>query len=76
MLEVIGSQTRESKTCDHFQHHRRFPFAGFADPGYGKPQLIEKLEFLITVASEKSFSRAAELGGVSEPTLSAAFNQP
>jgi DNA-binding transcriptional LysR family regulator len=37
--------------------------------------LIEKLEFLITVASEKSFSRAAELCGVTQPTLSAGIKQ-
>jgi len=37
--------------------------------------VIEKLEFLITVASEKSFSRAAELCGVTQPTLSAGVKQ-
>ncbi len=37
--------------------------------------MIEKLEFLITVASEKSFSRAAELCGVTQPTLSAGIKQ-
>jgi len=37
--------------------------------------LIDKLEFLITVASEKSFSRAAELCGVTQPTLSAGIKQ-
>lgn len=37
--------------------------------------MIEKLEFLITVASEKSFSRAAELCGVTQPTLSAGVKQ-
>ena len=37
--------------------------------------MIEKLEFLITVASEKSFSRAAEICGVTQPTLSAGVKQ-
>jgi DNA-binding transcriptional LysR family regulator len=37
--------------------------------------VIEKLEFLIMVASEKSFSRAAELCGVTQPTLSAGIKQ-
>ena len=37
--------------------------------------MIEKLEFLIMVASEKSFSRAAELCGVTQPTLSAGIKQ-
>lgn len=37
--------------------------------------MIDKLEFLITVASEKSFSRAAELCGVTQPTLSAGIKQ-
>lgn len=38
-------------------------------------QVIEKLEFLIAVASEKSFSRAAEICGVTQPTLSAGIKQ-
>lgn len=37
--------------------------------------MIEKLEFLIAVAAEKSFSRAAELCGVTQPTLSAGVKQ-
>lgn len=37
--------------------------------------MIDKLEFLITVASEKSFSRAAEICGVTQPTLSAGIKQ-
>lgn len=37
--------------------------------------MIEKLEFLIMLASEKSFSRAAELCGVTQPTLSAGIKQ-
>lgn len=37
--------------------------------------MIDKLEFLIAVASEKSFSRAAELCGVTQPTLSAGVKQ-
>jgi DNA-binding transcriptional LysR family regulator len=43
--------------------------------GLRKPSVIDKLEFLITVASEKSFSRAAELCGVTQPTLSAGIKQ-
>jgi DNA-binding transcriptional LysR family regulator len=41
----------------------------------GTLEVIDKLEFLITVASEKSFSRAAELCGVTQPTLSAGIKQ-
>lgn len=37
--------------------------------------MIEKLEFLIAVAAERSFSRAAELCGVTQPTLSAGVKQ-
>jgi DNA-binding transcriptional LysR family regulator len=37
--------------------------------------VIEKLEFFITVAKERSFSRAAELCGVTQPTLSAGIKQ-
>lgn len=37
--------------------------------------MIEKLEFLIAVAKEKSFSRAAETCGVTQPTLSAGVKQ-
>lgn len=37
--------------------------------------VIEKLEFLIAVASEKSFSRAADICGVTQPTLSAGVKQ-
>lgn len=37
--------------------------------------MIEKLEFFITVAKERSFSRAAELCGVTQPTLSAGIKQ-
>jgi DNA-binding transcriptional LysR family regulator len=37
--------------------------------------VIEKLEFLIAVAKEKSFSRAAEACGVTQPTLSAGVKQ-
>lgn len=38
-----------------------------------KPLLIEKLEFLIVIAREKNFRRAAEVCGVAQPTLSAAI---
>ncbi|WP_400768029.1 LysR family transcriptional regulator [Methylosinus sporium] len=37
--------------------------------------MIDKLEFFITVAKERSFSRAAELCGVTQPTLSAGIKQ-
>jgi len=37
--------------------------------------VIEKLEFFIAVAKERSFSRAAELCGVTQPTLSAGVKQ-
>ncbi len=37
--------------------------------------MIDKLEFFIAVAREKSFSRAAESCGVTQPTLSAAIKQ-
>jgi DNA-binding transcriptional LysR family regulator len=37
--------------------------------------LIDKLEFFIAVAREKSFSRAAEVCGVTQPTLSAGIKQ-
>ena len=37
--------------------------------------MIDKLEFLIAVAKEKSFSRAAEVCGVTQPTLSAGVKQ-
>lgn len=46
--------------------------------GYARlwtPVVIEKLEFLIAVAKEKSFSRAAEACGVTQPTLSAGVKQ-
>ncbi len=37
--------------------------------------MIDKLEFFITVAKEHSFSRAAEICGVTQPTLSAGIKQ-
>jgi DNA-binding transcriptional LysR family regulator len=37
--------------------------------------MIDKLEFLIAVAKERSFSRAAEVCGVTQPTLSAGIKQ-
>ncbi|MGA3302693.1 MAG: LysR family transcriptional regulator [Methylovirgula sp.] len=37
--------------------------------------MIDKLEFFIAVAREKSFSRAAESCGITQPTLSAAIKQ-
>jgi len=37
--------------------------------------LIDKLEFFIAVAREQSFSRAAEVCGVTQPTLSAGIKQ-
>jgi DNA-binding transcriptional LysR family regulator len=44
-------------------------------PRLWTPVVIEKLEFLIAVAKEKSFSRAAETCGVTQPTLSAGVKQ-
>jgi DNA-binding transcriptional LysR family regulator len=44
-------------------------------PRLWTPVVIEKLEFLIAVAKEKSFSRAAEACGVTQPTLSAGVKQ-
>ena len=35
----------------------------------GSKLVIDKLEFFITVAKEQSFSRAAEVCGVTQPTL-------
>ena len=37
--------------------------------------MIDKLEFLITLARERNFSRAAESCGVTQPTLSAGIKQ-
>ncbi|HYA81392.1 MAG TPA: LysR family transcriptional regulator [Methylocystis sp.] len=37
--------------------------------------MIDKLEFFITLAKEKSFSKAAEVCGVTQPTLSASIKQ-
>ncbi len=37
--------------------------------------MIDKLEFFITLAKERSFSRAAEICGVTQPTLSAGIKQ-
>ena len=37
--------------------------------------MIDKLEFLIALAREKHFGRAAEACGVSQPTLSSAIRQ-
>jgi DNA-binding transcriptional LysR family regulator len=37
--------------------------------------VIDKLEFFIAVAKERSFSRAAEVCGVTQPTLSAGIKQ-
>jgi DNA-binding transcriptional LysR family regulator len=41
----------------------------------GLRQVIDKLEFFITLAKERSFSRAAEACGVTQPTLSAGIKQ-
>lgn len=64
MLSAIGRllQFGESARSQHDLASERF-------------EVIDKLEFLITVASEKSFSRAAELCGVTQPTLSAGIKQ-
>ena len=37
--------------------------------------LIDKLEFLLALAREKHFGRAAEACGVTQPTLSAGVKQ-
>src|SRR5215475_14437811 len=37
--------------------------------------LLEKLEFLLALAREKHFGRAAEVCGVTQPTLSAGVKQ-
>ena len=37
--------------------------------------MIDKLEFFIALAREKHFGRAAELCGVTQPTLSAGIKQ-
>lgn len=37
--------------------------------------MIDKLEFLIAIAHEKHFGRAAEACGVTQPTLSAGLKQ-
>jgi len=37
--------------------------------------VIDKLEFLIALARERNFSRAAESCGVTQPTLSAGIKQ-
>jgi DNA-binding transcriptional LysR family regulator len=41
----------------------------------GKPGLIDKLEFLLALAREQHFGRAAETCGVTQPTLSAGLKQ-
>jgi DNA-binding transcriptional LysR family regulator len=43
--------------------------------GGASGQVIDKLEFFITVAKEHSFSKAAEICGVTQPTLSAGIKQ-
>lgn len=54
---------------------KRLCAAAAARAGIGTLTVIEKLEFLISVSAEKSFSRAAELCGVTQPTLSAGIKQ-
>jgi DNA-binding transcriptional LysR family regulator len=41
----------------------------------GRDLVIDKLEFLIALAREQSFSRAAEICGVTQPTFSAGIKQ-
>jgi DNA-binding transcriptional LysR family regulator len=41
----------------------------------GLPTVLDKLEFLMALAREKHFGRAAETSGVTQPTLSAAIKQ-
>jgi DNA-binding transcriptional LysR family regulator len=44
-------------------------------PKENDASMIDKLEFLIAIAQEKHFGRAAETCGVSQPTLSAGLKQ-
>ena len=44
-------------------------------PGKGCKALIDKLEFLLSLARERHFGRAAEACGVTQPTLSAGIKQ-
>jgi DNA-binding transcriptional LysR family regulator len=37
--------------------------------------MIDKLEYLLALARERNFSRAAEQCGVTQPTFSAGINQ-
>ena len=37
--------------------------------------MIDKLEYLLALAREKNFGRAAELSGVTQPTFSAGIKQ-
>jgi DNA-binding transcriptional LysR family regulator len=47
----------------------------FAQIRPGLPAVLDKLEFLMALAREKHFGRAAEASGVTQPTLSAAIKQ-
>src|ERR1700745_3851179 len=44
-------------------------------PAIGVNQLIDKMEFLLALARERHFGRAAEACGVTQPTLSAGVKQ-
>jgi DNA-binding transcriptional LysR family regulator len=44
-------------------------------PEWGGKSLIDKLEFLLSLARERHFGRAAEACGVTQPTLSAGIKQ-
>jgi DNA-binding transcriptional LysR family regulator len=48
---------------------------GIASEPRKGPDLIDKLEFLLALAREKHFGRAAEVCGVTQPTLSAGVKQ-
>src|ERR1700704_6311414 len=45
------------------------------DPAPWRERLIDKLEFLIALARERHFGRAAEVCGVTQPTLSSGLKQ-
>jgi DNA-binding transcriptional LysR family regulator len=51
------------------------PFGGNSPDGRLGGTLLDKLEFLMALAREKHFGRAAETSGVTQPTLSAAIKQ-
>ncbi len=65
---------RDRATSPCYLSGRARPDRGAARAN-GAPPVIEKLEFFISVAKERSFSRAADVCGVTQPTLSAGIRQ-